>query len=212
MSVSTTTTKRTSGRRSSRDLAKGAAAAAAASASPAKTSSRGKRSAEELKAIAAAQAACMEIEVAASEMRLKGDLPTTFSTTSYAHALRSKTRDGWRIFIYHQGQKLTFNGEVRASQSGLLLFGFKPTPNKGHVFIEEREVSVVELAHTELEAVIEGFRAWFISAFGNSPEELLATAAKGLSHADYNAANALEGEEEASVALEQFIPSWGRWA
>jgi hypothetical protein len=207
------TTKRTSGRRSSRAVAKAAAAAAAGAALPAaKVSPRGARSQDELKAIAAAQAVVSELEIAVPDMRLRGELPHKVETTSLAHALRSHTREGWRIFVYHQGQKLVFNGDIRASMNGSLLFGFKPVPNSSHAFIDARGVSLVELAHTELETVIEGFRDWFVQHFGASPEDLLNQAKQSLSAQDLKNANDRKEDEEAPVALEQFIPSWGRWA
>jgi hypothetical protein len=204
------TTKRAASRLSQRNVAK--AAVAAISIKSTKVSPRGSRTPDELKAIAAAEAAAREIEVAAAEMRLRGEMPKDMMTTAFAHALKSKTRDGWRSFIYHQGQPLVFTGEVRASVAGSLLFSFEPKPNNRHVFIAEREVTRVEVAHQDLDAVVKDFREWFIASFGSTPEELITQAAGSLSASALRAANDREAEEEVPVAMEQIIPAWGRWS
>ena len=206
------TTKRVSSPPTRRTLAKAAATAATSIPTTPKVNPRGSRTPDELKAIAAAEAAAREIEVAAAEMRLRGEMPKDIMVTAFAHALKSKTRDGWRSFIYHQGQPLVFTGEVRASVAGALLFGFEPKPNDRHVFIAEREVTRVEVAHQDLDAVVKDFRDWFIASFGSTPEELITQAAGSLSAAALRAANDREAEEEVPLAMEQFIPAWGRWA
>lgn len=182
----------------------------AATATP-KTAGRGRRTPEELRAIAAAEMVAKEIALVVED--LKGDvLPWALKTTAMSSQLASQTKAGWRQLIYPQGQELVWHGDVRASATGKILFGMTPISSAATPFVEERGVTLVEVPHDALDEVVRGFSQSLRNHLGADLETFLKQAAQALTAEELSAASSKPDEVEASPAIDQIIPGWGRWA
>lgn len=183
------------------------AAIAAVNSAP-KPTRQLQRHSEDNKKIAAAEAVAREITLAMADAPAEHHIPTS----PLAVALRSLTSAGWRHLIYHQDVEMTWGGQIRASSTGSLLFGFVPAADDRHSFIVERGVHLVEIPHDNLDQVLPGFTDWFAVKFGTTPQVLLEQARMNVDAAAINRAMNKLDDEEAPLAMEQIVDNWGAWA
>lgn len=160
-----------------------------------------------LQKVAATEAACREIINAASEEEASDSIRV--EVAPYNHQFTAMTSESWRKVSLNLGHNMVWEGKVRASAKGEMLFHFIPEMND---HLKARGVSYIEVPHT---ALVECFGPSFITDFtemmGASPEDLITQALHSIDGTDEKAAELIKEEPEVPMDATS-MPGWGAWA
>lgn len=169
-------------------------------------------------AVSIAERAALEIKSALKEAI--EPINYTLSVLPAIAKVHAMTKANWRMISLSNGHELFWNGEVRHSTRGKLLFQFEPEMNSE---LEAREVSMVEIPHDELADIIGAeFEIWLCEEIGvGGFDDLFAQAkrmvdpqdiARAQAEAEAEKARAEEAKLEAARKKLESHPDFGAWA